>query len=287
MEHIAFTTEMAVVVGALGFTIFLFVSEIIRVDLAAILVLVLIGILSYVPGLENLADVNHLFDGFASNAVISIIAVMIVGAGLDKTGIMNKVAAKILKYGGSTETRVLPIVSGTVGVISSFLQNVGAAALFLPVVSRISARTGIPLSRLLMPMGFCAILGGTMTMVGSSPLILLNDLISSANRGLPADQQMEPFGLFSVTPIGFALVATGIVYFMVLGRIVLPGSSKVEASQGQHLCMRSRAYWHPLSIFRDEGIRHDCQFSNDRSDCDFERLSVFPEPFIESGEVSV
>ncbi len=60
----------------------------------------------------------------------------------------------------------------------------------------------------------------------------------------------------------------------------------VEAG-GQHLCLWSRAYWHPLSIFRDEGIRHDCQFSNDRSDCDFERLSVFPEPFIERGEVSV
>ena len=233
MESVAFTTEMAVVVGALAFTVFLFVSEIIRVDLAAILVLVLIGILSYIPGLENVADVTHLFDGFASNAVISIIAVMIVGAGLDKTGIMNKVAAQILKHGGTTEGRVMPIVSGTVGFISSFLQNVGAAALFLPVVSRISARTGIPLSRLLMPMGFCAILGGTMTMVGSSPLILLNDLILTANQGLPADAQMEPFGLFSVTPIGAALILTGIAYFFFLGRFVLPGQSKVEASQGQ------------------------------------------------------
>ncbi|HAR50914.1 MAG TPA: SLC13 family permease, partial [Roseovarius nubinhibens] len=170
MDPVVFTLEMGVVMAALAFTVFLFVTEIIRVDLAAILVLVIIGILSYVPGLGNLADVNRLFDGFASNAVISIIAVMIVGAGLDKTGIMNKVAAQILKRGGTTEARVMPIVSGTVGFISSFLQNVGAAALFLPVVSRISARTGIPLSRLLMPMGFCAILGGTMTMVGSSPL---------------------------------------------------------------------------------------------------------------------
>ena len=234
MQEIVFDTEMAVVVGALAFTVFLFVSEIIRIDLAAILVLVIIGILSYVPGLENLADVNHLFDGFASNAVISIIAVMIVGAGLDKTGIMNKVAAVILKRGGTTEGRIIPIVSGTVGVISSFLQNVGAAALFLPVVSRISARSGIPLSRLLMPMGFCAILGGTMTMVGSSPLILLNDLIATANSGLPVGAQMEPFSLFSVTPIGAALILTGIVYFLLLGRWVLPGSTdKVDGASGQ------------------------------------------------------
>lgn len=230
MQTIAFSFEMAVVMAALAFTIVLFVSEIIRIDLAAILVLVVIGILSYLPGLERLADVNHLFDGFASNAVISIIAVMIVGAGLDKTGIMNKVAAIILKHGGSTEARVLPIVSGTVGFISSFLQNVGAAALFLPVVSRISTRSGIPLSRLLMPMGFCAILGGTMTMVGSSPLILLNDLILTANTSLPDDQKMETFGLFSVTPIGVVLIITGILYFLLLGRWVLPNAGSSEST---------------------------------------------------------
>jgi len=233
MEAIAFTTEMAVVLGLLGLTVFLFVSEVIRIDLAALLVLVIVGMMSYVPGLERLADVNHLFDGFASNAVISIIAVMIVGAGLDKTGLMNKVAAAILKHGGTSEARVVPIVSGTVGFISSFLQNVGAAALFLPVVSRISVRSGIPLSRLLMPMGFCAILGGTMTMVGSSPLILLNDLILTANKGLPEEMKMEPFGLFSVAPVGAALIASGILYFLVLGRWVLPGSNdKSDVASG-------------------------------------------------------
>jgi len=234
LEGLVFNFEMGVVAATLGFTIFLFVSEVIRIDLAAILILVLLGLLSYIPGLNNLAEPTRLFDGFASNAVISIIAVMIVGAGLDKTGIMNKVAAVILKRGGTTEARVVPIISGTVGVISSFLQNVGAAALFLPVVSRISARTGIPPGRLLMPMGFCAILGGTMTMVGSSPLILLNDLIVTANGSLPAGQKMEPFGLFSVTPIGLALIATGIAYFLLLGRWVLPGGqTKLNVSAGQ------------------------------------------------------
>lgn len=233
MDAVQFTTEMGVVLGLLGFTVFLFVSEIVRVDLAAILVLVIIGILSYVPGLENLADVSNLFTGFSSNAVISIIAVMIVGAGLDKTGLMNKVAAVILKKGGSTEARIIPIVSGTVAFISSFLQNVGAAALFLPVVSRISARAHIPLSRLLMPMGFCAILGGTMTMVGSSPLILLNDLIETVNVGLPAEARIPPFSLFSVTPIGLALVLSGIGYFLIAGRWVLPEISGDDSASGK------------------------------------------------------
>ena len=147
---------------------------------------------------------------------------------------MSKVASTILKYGGKTEVRIIPIISGTVGLISSFMQNVGAAALFLPVVSRISVRTELPLSRLLMPMGFCAILGGTVTLVGSSPLILLNDLIVSSNDTLPEAQKMETFSLFSVTPVGLCLLLTGILYFMLLGRWVLPDRGSRDAgSSGQ------------------------------------------------------
>ena len=236
MDPILLTTEMVVVLAVLGVTVFLFVTEAFRIDLTAILAMVTLGLLSQLPGLHNLADPSTLFDGFASNAVISIIAVMIIGAGLDKTGLMSKVAGYILKIGGSTERRIIPIMSGSVGVISSFMQNVGAAALFLPVASRISVRTEISLSRLLMPMGFCAILGGTITMVGSSPLILLNDLMGVANAGLPSNQQMQPFGLFDVTPIGICLVITGILYFIIFGRWVLPsGKSNDEGASGQSM----------------------------------------------------
>ena len=234
METLTLTYPMIVVLGLLLFTVVLFVSEVVRIDFAAILVMVLLGLLSQLPGLHALADVSRLFDGLASNAVVSIIAVMILGAGLDKTGLMSKVAALILRHGGNSEARVVPIISGTVGVISSFMQNVGAAALFLPVVSRISVRTGLPLSRLLMPMGFCAILGGTMTMVGSSPLILLNDLILTANRSLPEAARMDTFELFSVTPVGVALVVTGILYFVIFGRWILPSGQKDgDATSGQ------------------------------------------------------
>ncbi|MDD9983274.1 MAG: SLC13 family permease, partial [Gammaproteobacteria bacterium] len=211
-----FTQDMLAVLLILGLTIYLFVSEVVRVDVAAILIMVLVGATGVVPA-------AHVFDGFASNAVISIIAVMIMGAGLDRTGVMSQLAGYILRVGGSTEKRIIPIISGTVGIISSFMQNIGAAALFLPVVSRISTRTSIPLSRLLMPMGFCAILGGTMTMVGSSPLILLNDLLLNANEALPANvTPMQTFHLFAVTPIGIVMVTAGIVYFIVLGTRLLP-----------------------------------------------------------------
>ncbi|MEX0343322.1 MAG: SLC13 family permease [Rhizobiaceae bacterium] len=226
------TTEMIVVIAILGLTVTLFVTEVFRIDFTAILVMVTLGMLSQVPGLSNLANTSTLFSGFSSNAVMSIIAVMIIGAGLDKTGLMSQVAGTILKFGGSTEGRIIPIISSAVGFISSFMQNVGAAALFLPVVSRISVRTEIPMSRLLMPMGFCAILGGTMTMVGSSPLILLNDLILTANASLPDGQMMETFDLFDVTPIGLALVLTGILYFVVFGRLILPAQTRADVVSG-------------------------------------------------------
>jgi len=223
---IAPSIEIAWVTALLIFTIYLFTFEIVNVDEAAITIMVLLGLTSLaapVMGLQQgLVDTQILFDGFASNAVMSIIAVMIIGAGLDKTGIMGKVASFIIRVGGTSEKRIIPIISGTVGIISSFMQNVGAAALFLPVISRISVRSGLPMSRLLMPMGFTAILGGTVTMVGSSPLILLNDLMLTSNVTLAADQQMQTWDLFSVTPIGLALVATGIIYFMLAGKFVLP-----------------------------------------------------------------
>ena len=234
MDSAGLTFDMLVVLALLAFTIFLFLFEIVRVDVAAFLVMIILGGLASLPGMEGLIDVGHLFDGFASNAVISIIAVMITGAGLDRTGVMSKVSRMIMNAGGKTETRIIPLISGTVGVISSFMQNVGAAALFIPVVSRISMKTGLPLSRLLMPMGFCAILGGTITMVGSSPLILLNDLILSANDSIPDKHRMETFELFDVAPVGFALLISGILYFVFLGRYLLPTVPETSENSNNH-----------------------------------------------------
>lgn len=213
MEAIPLTPPMIVVLIVLALTVALFVSEVVRLDVAALSILVLLGLLTLIPALDGLVEMRKLFLGFSSNAVISIIAVMIIGAGLDRTGVMSRVAALIVRAGGKTERSIIPMVSGSVGVISGFMQNIGAAALFLPVVSRISARTGVAMSRLLIPMGFCAIMGGTLTLVGSSPLILLNDLLP---RG------MEPFQLFDVTPIGLALIVSGILYFVLFGQKILP-----------------------------------------------------------------
>jgi di/tricarboxylate transporter len=212
------TPEMILTMIVLAFVIFLFVSEWVRVDVVGIMMMVmlpLIGIVS--PG--------DAFVGLSSNAVCSIIAVIIIGAGLDKTGVMNQVAGPIIKLAGRSEKRIITLISGTVGIISSMMQNIGAAALFLPAAERIAKRMEVPVSRILMPMGFCAIIGGTLTLVGASPTILLNDLM------VLGGEKLEPFGLFTQTPIGICLLSSAIIYFILLGKIILPGAEG-EADKG-------------------------------------------------------
>ncbi len=224
---LSLNADMIMVLAILALTVTMFIFEVVRIDVAALSIMVLLGVTELVPA-------DNLFSGFSSNAVMSIIAVMTIGAGLDRTGVMNLVAGFILRVGGRSEARIIPLISTTVGMISGFMQNVGATALFLPVVSKISAQAALPMSRLLMPMGFSAILGGTLTMVGSSPVILLNDLIETSNKSLPAGADtMQTFGLFSITPIGLALITTGILYFLFIGRHLLPNDLAQVAVPGE------------------------------------------------------
>lgn len=256
-ESIQLTLEMSAVMAILLLTVCLFAFEIVRVDVAAISVMVLIGLTSLIPGYDGLVSPDQLFSGYSSNAVISIVAVMIIGAGLDRTGLMGQLANKILKIGGRTEGSVIMMISSVVGVISSFLQNIGAAALFLPVVNRIARRGNLPISRLLMPMGFCAILGGTITMVGSSPLILLNDLIANSNEAIgQRAAPIEQFGLFAVTPVGVALLLSGICYFVFLGRFVLPVVKDKPGESGNML-----KYFR--EVYGIEGEVYECVVTKD------------------------
>ena len=214
--ELTLTPDMLLVLGLVGFTVIMLILEWVRADIVALLVLVVIGITGLMP-------VQQLFDGFASNAVLSLMGIMIMGAGLDRTGVLNKAASSILRLSGGVESRVSLLLNTTVGGLSSIIQSQALAALFLPVASRISARTGVPLKRLLLPMAFCILAGTSMTLISNSPLILLNDLIASADRNLPPGAQtIEPFSLFSITPIGIPLLLVGIGYFAVLTRRLMP-----------------------------------------------------------------
>lgn len=219
MPHAAFTPEMALVLAILAATLLLFIFDVVRTDIAALCVLLALGLASHLPGFEPLLTQQELFSGFSSNAVIAIIAVMIIGAGLDRTGVMRRVANYLLALGGVSELRLIVLVSVSTALVSAFVQNVAAAALFLPVVNRICQRTGIPVSHLMMPMGFAAILGGLATTIGSSSLIVLNDLLAVSSARLPDGSMIDTYSLFSVFPLGAALTALGILWFLLIARL--------------------------------------------------------------------
>jgi di/tricarboxylate transporter len=135
------------------------------------------------------------------------------------------------------------LISGTVAFISSFMQKIGAAALFMPAAKRICRQTNIPVSRILMPMGFCAIIGGCITLIGSSPLILMNDVMKIS------DPNVEPFGLFSVTPIGLALIIAALIYFVFFGRFILPAGKGEEGGSGPMSAELEKTYHDIGEIF--------------------------------------
>jgi len=205
------TLQMLLVFLILAVTVFLIVSDALRVDIVAISVMVLLPWLGLLTPAEA-------FSGLASNAVVAVVAVMILGYGVDRSGAVNRLIHPIILFARNDERRIIGIVTVTVGLISAFMQNSGVVALFLPAMLRISKSTGMPASRLLMPMGFAVLLGGNLSMIGSAPLIILNDLLRQGGE--------NDFGLFSVTPAGLVLLGAGILYFFFFGNRVLPDVGK-------------------------------------------------------------
>ncbi len=205
------TTDMKLVLGLVGFTMAMFLFERIRADLVALVVLVVLG-------LTGLIAPEEIFGGFSGNAVMSIIATMILGAGLDRTGALNRLATWLLRRGHGIEQRLLLMTTAIAGLNSSFMQNPSVMALYLPVAARLSSRSGLSLQRLLLPIAAAIVMGGALTMVGNSPLILLNDLLVSANNNLPSGMAtLEPLRMFAPLPVGIALVAASLLYFRFYG----------------------------------------------------------------------
>jgi di/tricarboxylate transporter len=197
--HLSTKLLMLLVIGA---AVLLFIVEWVRVDVIAMAMMVLLPEL----GLLNPHDT---FKGISSNAVMAIIGVMIISHGLNRAGLVSRILQPLLKLVGKSPKRLVVIFSSLIAVISSVMQNTGAAILFLPGIRMAASfRLKIPISRVLMPIGMAAILGGTLTMIGTSPLILLNDLLPPG---------MPKFGLLELTPIGLGLVVGGIAYLSTAG----------------------------------------------------------------------
>jgi len=229
------TFQMVLVFCIFAAAVFLIASDRLRTDVVAILVMVSLPWLGLVKPAEA-------FSGLASNAVVAVIAVMILSYGMDRTGAINRLIQPLLSAARSDEKRLVALITLSAGLVSAFMQNIGVAALFLPATLRVAKRTGIPPARIMMPMGFAVILGGNLTMIGSTPLLILNDLLRHGDH--------RAFDLFSVTPAGIALLAAGVLYFLFCGQFILPApvekTAKPRSMQEQLI-----ETWHlPTTIYQ-------------------------------------
>ncbi len=215
------TFEIAIVLGILAVSLVLFVTEVIRMDLVALLVL---GTLA----LSGLVTPPQAFAGFSNSAVITVWAMFILSEGLTRTGIANVISHQVMRLAGRREVPMIIVIMITAAVLSAFMNNIGVAALMLPVVVDIARRTRLPVSRLLMPLAYSTLLGGLMTLIGTPPNLLVSEALTQNGHA--------PFALFDFTPIGGIVMIVGVIFVAVIGRLMLPTT---KAERSKHLSQRS------------------------------------------------
>jgi len=214
------TFEIALVLGILGVSLILFISEIIRMDLVALLVLGTLAV-------TGLVSTDQAFAGFSNSAVITVWAMFILSEGLTRTGIANVIGQQVIRIAGRREVVMIIVIMLTAAILSAFMNNIGVAALMLPVVVDVARRTRIPASRLLMPLAYGTLLGGLTTLIGTPPNLLVAEALKQNGY--------EPFGLFDFTPIGGVVMGVGIIFVAFLGRFLLP---KTRTTRLRHRSQR-------------------------------------------------
>jgi len=201
------TIEILIVLTILIIAIVLFITEWVRMDVVALLVLSSLAVAGLVTPSEALS-------GFSNPAVVTVWAVLILSGGLARTGVAGLIGRRLMRLAGDSEIRLLIIIMLTVGILSGFMNDIGVASLFLPVVIDIARRTKQPPSKLLMPLAFAALLGGLTTLIGTPPNILISEALKEAG--------LRPFRMFDYTPVGIAVLLAGIVFMVLIGRRLLP-----------------------------------------------------------------
>lgn len=206
----------------LGGAIVLFVSEKLRVDVVAMIVLATLV-------LTGLVSIEQAFLGFSSPAVITVWAVFIVSGGLTRSGVADAIARQVTRFAGSSTLRLTFIIMLGVGVMSAFMNNIGAVAILLPAVVSVAREINTPPSKFLIPLAWASLMGGNMTMIGTPPNILASGILESYGG-------LEPFQFFDFLPMGVAILTTGIIYMLFVGRRLLPErTSGAELSQSYQI----------------------------------------------------
>lgn len=201
------TFEIILVLAILLISLLLFITEWLAMDVVALLVLITLA-------LTGLVSPTDAFVGFSNPAVITVWAMFILSEALTRSGVAKLIGHQVLKLAGQGEIRMIVVIMLTSGGLSAFMNNIGVAALMLPVVMDIAKRTNRPPSRLLMPLAYGSLLGGLTTLFGTPPNLLISNSLK--------ENGFAPFQIFDFAPIGISVMLTGVAFVALVGRHLLP-----------------------------------------------------------------
>ncbi|MFW5938426.1 MAG: SLC13 family permease [Halanaeroarchaeum sp.] len=229
------TPEILFVFALVAFALVAFATEPVPVDVTAIAILVTLLLVDPVTaelaaagilegGLDVLADpTGDGLAGFASSATLTVLAMFVLSRGVQETGVIQRLGRWIATLTGESEGRQLGATIGLVGPISGFINNTAAVAILLPMVTDLAHRGRTSPSKLLMPLSFASMFGGTLTLIGTSTNILAAAVATDLDPAV-GDQ----FTMFVFTPVGLLISVVGVAYFMTVGRRLLPERIKAE-----------------------------------------------------------
>jgi di/tricarboxylate transporter len=213
------TFEITLVLGLLLATIGLFASGRLRMDIVAILLIIALMLTGLLSPREALA-------GFGDPLVILIAGLFVVGEGLFRTGVAFSVGNWLMRVAGTNQTRLLVMMMLVVAVLSAFMSNTGAVAIFIPVALNLATKAEVPASRLLLPMAYAGSIGGMLTLIGTPPNLAVSTELARAG--------LEPFNFFSFTPIGLLVLVAAITFILLFSPALLPN----KAPAGQQTAVR-------------------------------------------------
>jgi len=201
----------AILLGA----VVLLLSDRLRADLVALLVVLALGV-------AGILTPREAFSGFASSAVVTIVAIFVVTEGLRVTGLSERAGELLERVAGTDERRLVIVIMLAGSGLSMLMNNIAAAAILLPAVSGLARRNHISLGQLLMPLAFSTLLGGMATLFTTA-----NIIVSGVLRG----QDLAGYGVLDFLPVGLPIIGTGIAYMALWGRRLLPEPSPLTAAE--------------------------------------------------------
>jgi di/tricarboxylate transporter len=210
--------SLVITLVILATAIVLFLSERLSVDLIALLVLVALG-------LSRVLTPQEVFSGFSDSAVITIMAIFVLAYSLEVTGVADQMGNLVARLAGKSEARLIAALMGTAALMSLFMNNIAVASTLLPATSTIARRSGIKIYRLLIPLAFGSLLGGTATLFTTTNIVVSGILKSSGYQG---------YGVLDFLPVGLPIVVVGITYMVLFGRRLLPKERPSERSDILH-----------------------------------------------------